>query len=156
MNEAEASAEAADERAASLRAEGDRYEATRNLVIRIALICAILFGVFTAGQLAWGLPRLPNGNLLFTVFVAVFQGMLNALVVWGAPVLWTVFFAPRSWIMFSRRGQSWRERSGLSRSNVAGLRIMAFLTGTIVTIFAVLQIYFCVQGILALIKESRV
>jgi len=146
----------ADERAAILKAEGARYEAKRNVIIRIGLVCAIFFGLLTAVQFVRDSPRSPNFNSFIIIVVAIASGAFNALTVWGATVLWTIFIAPRTWIMFSARGKSWRERSGLARSNVAGLRIMAFLTGSTLTMIIARLVYIQVAGLLAFIKEPRV
>lgn len=145
----------ADERAAILQAEGARYEAKRNLIIRIGLVCAILFGLLTAVQFVRDSSRSPD-VILFIIVVAIGAGAFNALTVWDATVLWTILVAPRSWIMFSARGKSWRDRSGLARGNVAGLRIMAFLTGSTLTMIIARLVYIQVAGLLAFIKEPRV
>ncbi len=52
----------------------------------------------------------------------------------GALVFWPLVFAPRSWLLTSKRGRLWMQRTGLkNQENTIALRVMSLLIATFAT-----------------------
>jgi hypothetical protein len=152
MDDIDDSAYDEDELDPAVAAEFAGFEAKRRWMMRIATTLAVLFGFQTLLQML-RLARDTSAEAgLLVVVVAIFTAVENAALVWGTPLILSVAFAPRAWIVGSPAGRAWLARSGMKRDSVRGLRIVAFLVGFIMFVIASVQIYLVINMLIAIIE----